>query len=115
MSGLFAGTPLERPVTCTVCERPLEKCQCPRDAGGRVLLPADQTAVVRLERRRNGKVVTLVSGLDPAASDLAAIVQRIKSACGAGGTVRGDGIEVQGDHRKKTIDTLTTLGYRVKP
>ncbi|MHC4947833.1 MAG: translation initiation factor [Planctomycetota bacterium] len=115
MSGLFAGTPLERPVTCEVCEQPLDECTCPRDAAGRVRRPSDQAATVRLEKRRKGKVVTTVSGLDPVASDLAAIVRRLKAACGAGGTVSDGVVEVQGDHREKVAETLAAMGYPVRP
>ncbi len=50
MSGLFDGTPLERPVTCEGCKRPLAQCACPRSESGVVLLPKDQPA-----RRRFGR------------------------------------------------------------
>ena len=116
MSGLFAGTPLERPVTSDVCERPLDECACPRDGRGDDLLPKDQTAVVRRAKRRKGKVVTIIEGLDPVASDLPAILKRLKAECAAGGTIAGDGsiIEVQGDHREKAAEILAQLGYNVK-
>ena len=75
MSGLFAGTPLERPVTCEVCEKPLDECACPRAEDGSVRLPRDQPAVVKMERRARGKVVTTVRGLDPVASDLPGLLK----------------------------------------
>jgi len=62
MPGLFAGTPLERPVTCEVCEQPLAQCACPRDESGAVLLPKDQPAHVGREKRRKGKTVTVITG-----------------------------------------------------
>ncbi len=116
MSGLFAGTPLERPVTCEVCEKPLDVCACPRDAAGCVLLPEKQTATVRMEKRRKGKVVTTVSGLDRCASDLDGIVKALKAACGAGGTVDAATgvIEVQGDHRQRIAQQLRDMRYKVK-
>jgi translation initiation factor 1 len=114
MPGLFAGTPLERPVTCEVCERPLDACDCPRDAEGRVCRPRDQTAVVRVEKRTRGKVVTTIAGLDPAASDLEALSRRLKGACGAGGTVRDGAIEIQGEHRDAVAAVLRQLGYKVR-
>ena len=114
MSGLFAGTPLERPVTCDVCERPVAECECPRNAAGRVVPAAAQTAVVRLEKRRKGKVVTTVAGLDPVASDLDAIVKQLKTTCGTGGTVQDDVIEVQGDHRDKVTELVRALGFKVR-
>jgi len=87
MSGLFDGTPLECPVTCQVCERPLDQCTCPRGASGEVKFPKDQPARVSREKRRAGKTVTVITGLDHVASDVGAIVRQLKSACAAGGTI----------------------------
>ena len=114
MSGLFAGTPLERPVTCEVCGKPLDACTCPRDGAGRVCRPRDQPAVVRCERRVGRKLVTVVKGLDPVASDLAAMVRELKTQCGAGGTVDGDLVLVQGDHRDVVAGYLEARGYPVR-
>jgi len=114
MSGLFAGTPLERPVTCEACEQPLDECTCPRDAAGRVVAPRDQTAVVRTERRNRGKTVTTVAGLDPVASDLEAIVKDLRGRCASGGSVTDGVIVVQGDHRDVVTKMLRDLGYAVR-
>lgn len=113
MSGLFAGTPLERPVTCERCEKPLDVCECPRDASGRVVIPSDQRVRIRTERRRN-KLVTIVEGLDPDASDLKAIVKTLRAKCGAGGTVTRDAIEVQGEQREVVAGVLASLGYELR-
>lgn len=114
MSGLFDGTPLERPVTCPVCEKPLDQCACPRNAGGEVVLPKDQPARVGCEKRRKGKTVTVITGLDPVASNLGNILAQLKSACAAGGTISQDRIEIQGDHRERVLVILRDLGYPAK-
>ena len=114
MPGLFAGTSLERPVTCAVCEKPLTDCTCPRDASGTIIQPSQQTARVRLEKRGKGKVVTTISGLDPVASDLPGLLKKLKSSCGAGGTIETGAIEIQGDHRDRITEFLRKLGYQVK-
>ncbi len=114
MPGLFDGTPLERPVTCEVCEQPLDQCTCPRDEAGAVLLPKDQPARIRREKRRAGKIVTVITGLNPAASDLQAILRQLKSACAAGGRVSEGIIEIQGDHRERILAILQDLGYPAK-
>jgi len=114
MPGLFDGTPLERPVTCEVCQRPLEECTCPRGESGEVLAPADQPARVRREKRRKGKTVTVIKGLDPYATDLKALCSRFQSECGAGGTVAGGQIEIQGDHRARVVAALKEMGYPAK-
>lgn len=114
MPGLFAGTPLERPVTCEVCERVLAVCTCPRSADGRVVLPKDQAARVSRERRSGGKMMTIVTGLDPAATDLPALLKQFRAACAEGGTVTEGRIELQGDHRERVLDMLKERGYAVK-
>jgi translation initiation factor 1 len=115
VSGLFDGTPLERPVTCAVCEQPLSECGCPRDESGAILLPKDQPARVGREKRRKGKTVTVITGLDPVASNLSDILTQLKSACAAGGTINAGRIEIQGDHRERVLSILRTLGYPAKP
>ena len=112
--GLFDGTPLERPVTCGRCGKPLGECGCPRGESGGIVLPGQQLARVRREKRR-GKWVTVVTGLDPAASDLPAMLKRMQTALGVGGTVKGDGFELQGDARDRAVAELKKLGYPAKP
>lgn len=115
MSGLFDGTPLERPVTCEVCKRPVAQCGCPRSESGGVLLPKHQPARVGREKRPKGKTVTVVTGIDHVASDLDAILRKLKSACAAGGTINDGRIEIQGDHREHVLSILQDLGYPAKP
>lgn len=114
MSGLFDGTPLERPVTCSVCNAPMDACACPRDASGDVLHPKDQNVRIRREKRRNGKVATVITGLDPSASNVNEILKKLKSACAAGGSISEGNVEIQGDHRDVTLKLLNELGYRAK-
>jgi translation initiation factor 1 len=114
MAGLFDGTPLERPVTCEVCEQPMAQCSCPRSESGVVLLPKDQPARVGREKRRRGKTVTVITGLDPVASNLDAILTQLKSACAAGGTIKEGRIEIRGDNRERALSILQDLGYSAK-
>jgi translation initiation factor 1 len=114
--GLFDGTKFERPVTCEVCGKAMAECACPRDAQGKVLLPSQQTAVVRVEKRVKGKMVTLVEGLDATATDLEGLLKALKNRCAAGGAVdRATGsVEVQGEHKAGVAAVLGEMGYRVK-
>jgi translation initiation factor 1 len=111
--GLFDGTPLEQPVTCAVCGKTISDCGCPRDAAGTVMLPKDQSPRVRREKRR-GKWTTVVSDLDPAATDLAKLLATLKKTLGVGGTTRDDGFELQGDHRDLVVQTLKDQGFAAK-
>jgi translation initiation factor 1 len=84
-----------------------------------VLQPKGQTAIIRREKRRKGKVVTTITGLDPVASDLPAILKQLKTACGSGGTIAEDDragtvIELQGDHREKVAELLEQMNYKIK-
>lgn len=113
--GLFAGTSLERPVTCERCEKPLADCRCPRSKEGSILPPSQQKVRIRREKR-GGKMVTVVAGLDPHANDLAALLKKWKAAMGTGGTL-ADGVEIelQGDHREKLLAQLKKEGFDAKP
>jgi translation initiation factor 1 len=114
MGGLFDGTPLERPVTCERCGSPRAACACPRNGAGEITLPASQAARVRREKR-GGKVVTVVTGLDPVATDLATLLKQLRVALGAGGTVKDGVLELQGDQRAALVERLRALGYPAEP
>lgn len=123
MSGLFAGTPLERPVTCEHCSKPLDACTCPRDAAGRVRLPKDLHPRVRREKRR-GKWSTIIADLDDATSgggaDLKALLRTLRTTLGTGGgiatTAAGQTeLVIQGDHRDAVVKHLCDMGYKAKP
>jgi len=115
MAGLFSGTSLERPVTCERCSLPSPQCRCPRTRSGRILLPKDQPARVRRERRA-GKFVTVIAGLDPDASDLRSLLSELKKSLATGGTISsGAEVELQGDHQSRIVDLLKSRGYPAKP
>lgn len=77
--------------------------------------PAD--GFVRLQREktgRGGKTVTVVLGLPGGASEREAVLKVLKQHCGAGGTIEGDVLEIQGDHRERLRVKLEAMGHRVK-
>lgn len=125
MTRLFAGTAFDIPPRCDHCDRERDDCVCTtaekaarqsaaRVAAGR-LLPSDQTARVGLEKRKGGRVVTVIEGLTSAGNDLPALLGQLQSACGSGGTVKPkeDRLELQGDHVRVVRVQLTQLGYRL--
>lgn len=67
-----------------------------------------------LDRRASGRVVTVVTGLPGRPDDVAALAKALKSACGAGGTVKDGVLELQGDHRPRVEAHLQSLGLRWK-
>ena len=69
--------------------------------------------VIRQTGGRGGKTVTVVKNFTgiglPEKEKLAKEMQK---ACGAGGTVKGGQIEIQGDQREEVARILTQAGFR---
>lgn len=78
------------------------------------LARAQQRASIRMEKRRYGKPVTIVEGLDPRDVDLSELASGLKRRLGTGGTVEDGRIELQGDHRKRLPDRLGDEGFLVE-
>ena len=99
---------------CPVCGWPQKNCQCSSRRATEAV-PARVVAQLRMEKKgRGGKAVTVVYGLPKNAEFLRELSQDLKRACGAGGTVIEDGVEIQGDLRERVRDVLTKRGYIVK-
>jgi len=58
--------------------------------------------------------MTVVRGLSAAENDLPALLTQLKNCCGAGGTVKEEQIEIQGDHLERIRQMLADMGYRLK-
>ena len=63
---------------------------------------------------KDSKGVTVISGLTLPAAQLAALATQLKKRCGSGGTVDGDRIEIQGDHRDVIVEELIKQGWQAK-
>lgn len=112
---IFAGTQFYAEPKCDSCGRLETECQCPLEQPQRDLVePAKQTARIYKEKRKKGKVVTVVRGLEAADNDLPALLKTLKNHCGAGGNIDGDTVEIQGDHRDRVAAKLAEIGYRTK-
>jgi translation initiation factor 1 len=70
--------------------------------------------VAREVAGRGGKGVTVITGLPLASAALEELATQLKRSCGAGGAVRGDRIEIQGEHRDRLVAELVKLGYDAK-
>ena len=72
---------------------------------------------VRLERTRSGKkgkLVTVIKGLELNQFEAKKLLKKLKIACGTGGTLKEDSLELQGDHIPKVQDFLFQEGFRPK-
>ena len=72
---------------------------------------ANQQVSISVDERRYGKAVTIVSGFDVPQSTLESLASSLKSSLATGGTVDGDTIELQGDHRGRLPELLADHGY----
>lgn len=77
--------------------------------------PKNQRLKVWLQTKgRRGKMVTIIQGFEMSANTLNQLARQLKQHCGAGGTVKGQEIEIQGDKRSQVIDKLAVLGFGIK-
>jgi translation initiation factor 1 len=110
MGGLVYST--ENGRMCPACRQPAAQCVCHAQKAA----PAGD-GIVRVSREtkgRGGKAVTLVRGLALAEPALNSLGKQLRTACGAGGTVKDGVIEVQGDHVDRLVVLLQSEGWRVK-
>lgn len=112
MSRLVYSTDKGR--TCTGCGWPTDNCQCStRKATESV--PDKVVAKMRMEKSgRGGKTVTVIYDLPHNAEFLKALCSDLKKACGIGGAVSGNTIELQGDQRERLRPLLQKKGFTVK-
>ena len=79
------------------------------------LPPNQQNVRIQASRKgRKGKTVTVVTGFQAKPETLNTLMKQLKAQCGAGGTVKDNEIEIQGDHTQKILQTLVQLGYKAK-
>lgn len=109
---LFEGTPFDIPPRCDRCGALQADCNCAPEPTP-LTPPEQQTAKLAIEKRKKGKVVTVIRGLPADGNDLPQLLTHLKSACGAGGALKEDALEIQGKHLDRVRDSLRQLGYQV--
>ncbi len=93
---------------CPVCGLPEELCMCEEIAR------EQQHIKIFSMKRRYGKIVTLIEGIDSGDIDLDDLARKLKTRCAAGGTVKDGKIELQGEHKKKVKQVLKEMGFMVE-
>jgi translation initiation factor 1 len=96
------------PGICSVCGLPEELCMCEEIAR------EQQHIKIYSDKRRYGKTVTIVEGIDSSDIDLQELARILKTKCAAGGTAKDGRIELQGEHRKKVKQTLEEMGFNAE-
>jgi len=108
----FAVYSTEQGRMCPECGQAIAACACktkpaaPRGDG--------IVRVGRATKGRKGSGVTVITGLPLDAEQLRQLAGRLKKQCGAGGGVKDNTIEIQGEHRDLLTAALQQLGYTVK-
>ena len=100
---------------CPKCGWPMDNCQCSERSGRDESLPARIIAKLRVEKSgRGGKTVTVVYDLPRNQGFLKELAGELKRACGTGGTVVDDTVELQGDVRERVRPLLAKKGWTIK-
>ncbi len=107
---------------CPGCGWPAKDCKCSkRNASESVPGPSTPlragriVAKLRMEKKgRGGKTVTVVYDLPNNEEFLKELAQELKRACGTGGAVADNTVELQGDLRDRVRHCLIKKGWQVK-
>ncbi len=91
--------------TCPKCGLPKPICVC------ETIAKESQRIRVYLVKKKFNKFSTIVEGLEEKSIDLKDVARKLKSDLACGGTVKKGMIELQGDHRQKTKDSLARMGF----
>jgi translation initiation factor 1 len=93
---------------CQVCGLPKELCACENIAREQQLI------TISSQKRRYGKVVTIVEGVNENDINIEELARTLKTKCASGGTVKEGRIELQGEHRKKVQQVMKDIGFQVE-
>jgi translation initiation factor 1 len=100
---------------CVKCGWPTRDCKCSSQFTRQQTVPDKIVAKLRVEKSgRGGKTVTVVYDLPDNDAFLKALASELKRACGAGGAVSGNTVEIQGDLRDRIRAALQKKGWTVK-
>ncbi len=69
-----------------------------------------QEIIIKTDKRRFGKIITIVTGLDGV--DIKDVGKKLKAKLACGGTIKDGNIELQGNHKEKTKEALIEIGFQ---
>lgn len=89
--------------TCPKCGLPFELCVCEE------MVLKDQRIRVRTDKRRYGKLVTVIDGFED--MDLDKLAKELKTKLACGGTKKDGKVVLQGDHISRVKRILVQMGF----
>jgi translation initiation factor 1 len=90
---------------CSTCGLPKELCVC------ETIAKEQQKIQVTTDKRKFGKVYTIVSGFNQRDIDIKDLTKKLKNRFACGGTFRDDAIELQGNHKAQIRQALKDMGF----
>ncbi|MBA7516328.1 hypothetical protein ES705_08376 [subsurface metagenome] len=90
---------------CPKCGLPKDLCIC------KEIAKEQQMVKVSTVRRRFGKIITVIKGINEKEVDLRGLSKELKGKCACGGTVKGGCVELQGDQKELVKKALREMGY----
>ena len=90
---------------CPRCGLPKELCVC------ETIAKETQRIKVYLERKKFGKMSTMIEGIDMKEIGIKSLAKSLKSKLACGGTVKEGRIELQGDHKIRVKKELVHSGF----
>ncbi|HDM60175.1 MAG TPA: stress response translation initiation inhibitor YciH [Archaeoglobus veneficus] len=93
------------PDICSICGLPKDLCVCEEVA------KEQQQIVIKVNKRRYGKEVTMIEGINSSEINLEELAKYLKSKLACGGTVKNGVIELQGNHISRVKELLVKKGF----
>lgn len=90
---------------CPKCGLNKDLCVC------ETIAKEDQLIKVRVVKRKFGKKITVVEGIDDKSIDIKDLGKKLKSKLACGGTTKDGNIELQGSHANRVKEELSKLGF----
>lgn len=75
------------------------------------LVKEEQRIKIKTVKRKFGKLITLIEGLNKKDVNIKEIAKKLKSKLACGGTAKDEVIELQGDHARKAKEELIKMGF----
>lgn len=90
---------------CNVCGLPKNLCVC------KEIQKEQQKIKIKTVKRTYGRIVTIIKGLEDK-EKAKELEKNLKKKLACGGTLKGNEIELQGNHKEKVIELLIKEGFK---